>query len=589
MPPVKEKPAIQTLDDLFGIPAAGETVQSVPTNLIDDFPDHPFHVKQDEAMAAMVESIQENGIRTPLIVRPKEDKRYEVVSGHRRRFAAALAGLEALPCIVREMTRDEAIIAMIDANLQREVILPSEKAFSYKMKLEALKRQGKRTDLTSRQVVGKLESADIVGEQTGDSGRQIQRFIRLTELHTELLALVDSGRIKFNPAVYLATGNTNLRVRFIIDPNDKTWADKSLTAAFRAVTHIGANTRDFAEAELGAAVVPASVLRERAAALFISLRGTSEICAEVSTGEVNAGPVRLGAGGDGFFPDGCSFAPTPGCTPAQGCRNANLWECLFTEMRARFASIGAFLRQINARWPALRKIDEDGAGLPTWDGEAWPGGGGMVGPQGPPGADGAPGTQGPPGPPGGAPQNVISTLPNNPQPNTAYFTLNPAPVSVIAAVEYTAGPKDVPMPPPAPIPGGDNVSFMGGVGMGFAYDTVANIFIALNGLTGDAFTVEDGGDNYMGIITTGTDTYIAAWLYFFGQTTINGTTYEGHAALNLDLSMEGGNTAKDFFTGAWTFGQADIDSGAVAAFMDTNFGPGWIYHDGTDWLPLTGS
>jgi hypothetical protein len=195
----------------------------------------------------------------------------------------------------------------------------------------------------------------------------------------------------------------------------------------------------------------------------------------------------------------------------------------------------------------------------------------------------------PPSGGGSAPQNVINTLPNNPPPNTAYFTLNPAPVSVAVGVEYTAGPKDVPTPPPAPIPGGDHVSFMNGYGIGFAYDTVSNIFTALNGLTGDAFTVEGGGDNYMGIITIDTDTPIAAWIHFFGQTTINGTTYDGHATLYLDLSIEGGNTAKDFFTGAWIFGQADIDSGAVAAFMNADFGPGLIYHDGKNWLPLVGS
>ena len=224
MPTEKGKPAIQSLDDLFGIPSTDETVQSIPAHLIDGFPDHPFHVKQDEAMTAMVESIQANGIQTPLIVRPKDDgtrsvsqngerpsearERYEVVSGHRRKFAAALAGLETLPCIVREMTRDEAIIAMVDANMQREAILPSEKAFSYKMKLEAMKRQGQRTDLTSPRVGGKLserrESADVVGEKSGDSREQVRRFIRLTELHPELLQLVDSGRIKFSPAVYLS-------------------------------------------------------------------------------------------------------------------------------------------------------------------------------------------------------------------------------------------------------------------------------------------------------------------------------------------------------------------------------------------------
>jgi ParB family chromosome partitioning protein len=203
---VKEKPAIQTLDDLFGIPAAGEAVQSIPLDQIDDFPDHPFHVRQDEAMAVMVESVQAVGIQTPLIVRPKEDGRYEIISGHRRKFAAALAGLEALPCIVRQFTRDEAIIAMIDANLQREVILPSEKAFSYKMKLEALKRQGKRTDLTSvgNQQKLKKTSRQVVAEDAGESQDKIRSYIRLTELHPELLQFVDSGRIKFSPAVYLS-------------------------------------------------------------------------------------------------------------------------------------------------------------------------------------------------------------------------------------------------------------------------------------------------------------------------------------------------------------------------------------------------
>ena len=206
MPPEKGKPAIQTLDELFGIPATDESVQSVSANLIDGFPDHPFQVRQDEAMAAMVESIQANGIRTPLIVRPKEDGRYEIISGHRRKFAAAFAGLEVLPCIIREMTRDEAIIAMVDANMQREVILPSEKAFSYKMKLDALKRQGNRTDLTSVENQQKLKrtSRQVVAEDAGESQDKIRSYIRLTDLHSELLVLVDSGRIKIGPAVYLS-------------------------------------------------------------------------------------------------------------------------------------------------------------------------------------------------------------------------------------------------------------------------------------------------------------------------------------------------------------------------------------------------
>ena len=158
-------------------------------------------------MQTMVESVRKGGVLTPAVVRPKDDGRYELVSGHRRKFAAALAGLAVLPVIVREMTRDEAVIAMIDANLQREVILPSEKAFSYKMKLEALKRQGQRTDLTSTQVAGKLrgkESAEIVGEATGESKDTVRRYIRLTELVPALLQLVDEGKIAFNPAINLS-------------------------------------------------------------------------------------------------------------------------------------------------------------------------------------------------------------------------------------------------------------------------------------------------------------------------------------------------------------------------------------------------
>ena len=203
------KMALPSADDLFSTQetrddAQREKVQEIALDLVDGFPDHPFQVRDDEAMRAMSASIREVGIQTPLIVRPKDDGRFEIISGHRRKFAAALAGRETLPCIVREMTRDEAIIAMIDANLQREVILPSEKAFSYKMKLDALKRQGKRTDLTSSQVGTKLRSDEKVAQDAGESRNQVQRYIRLTELHPELLQLVDSSRIKFNPAVYLS-------------------------------------------------------------------------------------------------------------------------------------------------------------------------------------------------------------------------------------------------------------------------------------------------------------------------------------------------------------------------------------------------
>jgi len=201
--------SLPSADDLFSTQetrddAQRERVQEISLALIDNFPDHPFQIRQDEAMDAMVESIKAVGVQTPVIARPVEGGRFELVSGHRRKRACELAGLEALPCIIREMTRDEAIIAMIDANLQREVILPSEKAFSYKMKLEALKRQGARTDLTLSQVGTKLRSDEKVAQDAGESRNQVQRFIRLTELHLELLQLVDSGRIKFNPAVYLS-------------------------------------------------------------------------------------------------------------------------------------------------------------------------------------------------------------------------------------------------------------------------------------------------------------------------------------------------------------------------------------------------
>lgn len=174
---------------------------------LDDFPDHPFQVRNDEAMQSMVESVKAVGIQTPAIVRQKEDGRYEIISGHRRKMAAALAGLETMPVIVRELNRDEAIIAMVDANLQREVILPSEKAQSYKMKLEAMKRQGQRTDLTSSPLGMKLQSKqtlDVIGEASGDSRNQVHRYIRLTELSPPLLQMVDDGKIAMRPAVELS-------------------------------------------------------------------------------------------------------------------------------------------------------------------------------------------------------------------------------------------------------------------------------------------------------------------------------------------------------------------------------------------------
>lgn len=179
----------------------------IPLTEIDDFPDHPFKVKMDEDMDQLVESIKERGVITPITLRKKEDGRYEIVSGHRRKKACEIAGLETVPAEVKELTRDEAIILMVDSNLQRSTILPSEKAFSYKMRLEAMNRQGQRTDLTCAPVGHKLDgkkSRDILAEQNGESREQIRRYIRLTELIPELLDIVDEGKIAMRPAVELS-------------------------------------------------------------------------------------------------------------------------------------------------------------------------------------------------------------------------------------------------------------------------------------------------------------------------------------------------------------------------------------------------
>lgn len=180
---------------------------NIPLTEIDDFPDHPFQVRMDEDMDQLVESVKSRGIITPITLRKKDDGRYEIVSGHRRKKACELAGLETVPAEIKELTRDEAIILMVESNLQRSVILPSEKAFAYKMKLEAVKRQGQRTDLTSTPVAGKsrnAESADLVGETLGESGDQVRRYIRLTSLEPELLQMVDEGKIAMRPAVELS-------------------------------------------------------------------------------------------------------------------------------------------------------------------------------------------------------------------------------------------------------------------------------------------------------------------------------------------------------------------------------------------------
>ena len=182
-----------------------EQVQQIPLSEIRPFKNHPFKVLDDEAMTRTVESIAQYGVLAPLIARPRPDgDGYEIISGHRRQYAAKLAGLDTLPVIVRQMSDDAAVILMVDSNLQREHILPSERAFAYKMKLEAIKNQGARSDLTSAQVGRKLEAADIVGQEAGDSRNQVRRFIRLTNLIPELLDMVDEKNISFNPAVELS-------------------------------------------------------------------------------------------------------------------------------------------------------------------------------------------------------------------------------------------------------------------------------------------------------------------------------------------------------------------------------------------------
>ena len=177
-----------------------EFISQLPPDKLSPFAKHPYRVREDAAMDELVESIRVHGVLSPLLARPKGES-YELVSGHRRRLAAQKLGLPTVPVLVREMTDDEAVILMVDSNLQRENLLPSEKAFAYKMKLEAMKHQGKAT---SRQVVGKLESADEVGQMNGESGRTIQRYIRLTNLVPPLLQMVDDGRIAFSPAVELS-------------------------------------------------------------------------------------------------------------------------------------------------------------------------------------------------------------------------------------------------------------------------------------------------------------------------------------------------------------------------------------------------
>ena len=202
--------SLKGADDIFSTEESRqkqqrEQVQQIPIGELFPFKNHPFKVLDDEAMTRTVESIAQYGVLAPLIARPRPDgDGYEIISGHRRQYAAKLAGLDTLPVIVRQMSDDAAVILMVDSNLQREHILPSERALAYKMKLEAIKNQGARSDLTSAQVGRKLEAANIVGQEAGDSRNQVRRFIRLTNLIPELLDMVDEKKISFNPAVELS-------------------------------------------------------------------------------------------------------------------------------------------------------------------------------------------------------------------------------------------------------------------------------------------------------------------------------------------------------------------------------------------------
>ena len=203
--------ALKGLDDLFSTEEKRqeeqrEQVQQIPIDALHPFTNHPFKVLDDEAMTRTVESIAQYGVLAPLIARPRPDgDGYEIISGHRRQYAAKLAGLETLPVIVRQMSDDAAVILMVDSNLQREHILPSERALAYKMKLDAMRRtSGRPSKENPRQLVGNFETADVVGKESGESGRQVQRFIRLTNLIPELLDMVDEKKISFNPAVELS-------------------------------------------------------------------------------------------------------------------------------------------------------------------------------------------------------------------------------------------------------------------------------------------------------------------------------------------------------------------------------------------------
>ena len=242
-----------------------EGLFQLSTSCLTPFSRHPYKVRDDDAMRDMAESVKQYGVLSPAIARPMLDGGYELVSGHRRKRACELAGLETMPVIVRELDDDAAAILVVDSNLQREGLLPSERAFAYKLKLEAIQHQGKRTDLTSRQVVDKLKAADRVGEDVGESARQVQRYIRLTELIPPLLDMVDERKIAFNPAYELSFLKQDEQ-RLLLDSMDSEQATPSLSQAQRL--------KQFSQrGELTAEVMRAIMSEEKKETERVTLKG----------------------------------------------------------------------------------------------------------------------------------------------------------------------------------------------------------------------------------------------------------------------------------------------------------------------------
>ena len=228
---------LKSVDDIFQTEenradAQRERVQEIPLDQLKPFRNHPFKVRDDQRMLDTVDSIREYGVLVPAIARPDPEGGYELISGHRRKRGCEMAGLQTMPVIIRDLDDDAAVLVMVDSNIQREELLPSERAFAYKMKLEALKHQGARSDLTSRQLVGKLEMADVIGQNACESGRQVQRYIRLTELISELLDMVDERKLAFNPAVEVSYLKQDEQ-RMLLEAMDAEQTTPSLSQAQR--------------------------------------------------------------------------------------------------------------------------------------------------------------------------------------------------------------------------------------------------------------------------------------------------------------------------------------------------------------------